>query len=175
MVKKRYIASLSLILHGAVLFAFASFAPFTSKPRTIKLSFEFKQASQKPNVSKAAIGQNNKDAVAKVSAAKAIPDKCLLLETIDTVAETNIQNVPKIVKYSKPIYPDTAIKKGIEATFEVNLKIDKNGNVKSVHINDHTYLNLFKQSIENALYSWKFDNAEMDKSFDVPVIFKLYT
>lgn len=171
MVKKRYIISLSILLHGSILFAFNNLGTL-AKPCTINLSFDFKQIPQKTKLNKPVVGNNTKKTIAKIHNPKAIPNENLISDKTDNALESNIA---RITKYVQPIYPNLALKKGIEAKFEVILKIDEIGNVVNVNINNHTYLNLFKQSIENALYSWKFAAGSTSRNFVVPVIFKLDT
>lgn len=169
MVKKRYIISFSILLHGSILFAFTNLGAYVRKPSAVNISFDFKQIPQKPKLNKTVV-QNK--TITKIHTPNTIPTESLIADKTDNILEPNIA---RIIKYVQPIYPNLARKKGIEATFAVNLKIDENGRVISVNINEHSYLNLFKQSIENALYSWQFAAGSTNKNFIVPVIFKLDT
>lgn len=169
MVKKRYIISVSILLHGSILFAFTNLGASVRKPSAMNISFDFKQIPQKPKLNKTVV--QNKD-ITKIHTPKTIPTESLIADQTDNILEPNIA---RIIKYVQPIYPHLARKKGIEATFAVNLKIDENGRVISVNINEHSYLNLFKQSIENALYRWQFAASSTNQNFIVPVIFKLDT
>jgi bla regulator protein BlaR1 len=169
MVKKRYIISVSILLHGSILFAFTNLGAYVRKPSAVNISFDFKQIPQKPKLNKTVV-QNK--IITKIHTPNTIPTASLIADKNDNILEPNIA---RIIKYVQPIYPNLARKKGIEATFAVNLKIDENGRVISVNINEHNYLNLFKQSIENALYSWQFAASSTNKNFIVPVIFKLDT
>jgi TonB family protein len=170
MVKKRYIISLSIILHGSILFAFTNLGASVRKPSAVNISFDFKQIPQKTKLNKAFVENNIKKTIAKIHTSQTTLNERVIEDKTDNSLDPDIA---KLIKYVQPIYPDIARKKGIEASFEVNLTIDQHGNVTSVDVSAHTYLSLFKQSIEQALYNWKFASGGENKIFKVPVIFKL--
>lgn len=167
MVKRRYILLISLLVHGLGLFALPNMlcsssnkthnfsVVFTEK----KLKTQQKQALQIPTKSNKIISKSE----------KSISNKNVVNEN----AQQNFNESPILIHLVTPTYPESARKKGIEATFNAKITIDNYGNVVAVSLLENAYSSLFKAAIEQALYSWKFASGFKNKTFTVPIVFKL--
>lgn len=179
MVKKRYILLYSIIFHGI----FASFAAknyFASKQKKgeiyyVNLSFVKLHSKKTPKLyvekKSTSLALKNTHNITEEK------NKNIQPNSINEQKKQNGESFVSQVLYSPhPNYPLHAQSKGIQAEFQVIIKVSQEGEVVGLSISDHPYLMLFKSSIENTLIHWKFvrnKNNGKERIFSLPLIFKL--
>jgi len=67
---------------------------------------------------------------------------------------------PKVLKRVEPIYPEIALRAGLEGDVFVKVWIDKNGNIRKVVILEST-LELFEEPAIEAAHKWEFTPAKI--------------
>jgi len=85
---------------------------------------------------------------------------------------------PGIKEYSKPSYPSNLRKRNIEGQVIVTLRIDKEGKILDLKINESSGYQSFDQAALKAVSKWEFKAAEKDNKkveviVNLPIKFKL--
>ncbi len=85
---------------------------------------------------------------------------------------------PGIKNYQKPNYPSNLRKRNIEGQVIVTLRIDREGKIHDLRINESSGYESFDQAALNAVSNWEFKAAEKDNKkveviVNLPIKFKL--
>lgn len=166
MVKRRYILLISLSVHGLGLFALPNMCCLSHKTNNISVVFV---AQKVKNLPQQALKINKESNRSVFKSEKPATNSNVFSEN----KQQSSHESPILISSVTPTYPDIAVKKGIEANFNAEITIDNYGNVVAVRVLENAYLTLFKSAIEQALYSWKFASGCKNKTFTVPIVFKL--